>query len=134
MIDDLINLGTTEPHRMFTSRSEYRLSAKNADFRLTPLGIKIGLISSAKMQIINKNYAKLAQARTLTQSLNITTSKKLEVTIAQDGAYRIAFDLLGLTNVGLDKILDIFPELIDIDKKTLFSLHIESSKYSNYLF
>ncbi|WPY00787.1 tRNA uridine 5-carboxymethylaminomethyl synthesis enzyme MnmG [Candidatus Trichorickettsia mobilis] len=137
MIDDLINLGTTEPYRMFTSRSEYRLSvrADNADYRLTPLGIKIGLISSARMQIFNKKYAKLEQARTLTQSLKITTSKleKLGVTIAQDGAYRSAFNLLGLTNVGLDKILDIFPELSNVDKKTLFSLHIES-KYSNYLF
>jgi tRNA uridine 5-carboxymethylaminomethyl modification enzyme len=137
MIDDLINLGTTEPYRMFTSRSEYRLSvrADNADFRLTPLGIKIGLISSARIQIFNKKYAKLEQVRTLTQSLKITTSKleKLGVTIAQDGAYRSDFNLLGLTNVGLDKILDIFPELSDVDKKTLFSLHIES-KYSNYLF
>ncbi|WP_316354619.1 tRNA uridine-5-carboxymethylaminomethyl(34) synthesis enzyme MnmG [Candidatus Trichorickettsia mobilis] len=137
MIDDLINLGTTEPYRMFTSRSEYRLSvrADNADFRLTPLGMKIGLISPARIRIFNEKYAKLEQARGLTQSLKITTSKleKLGVTIAQDGAYRSAFNLLGLTNVGLDKILDIFPELIDVDKKTLFSLHVES-KYSNYLF
>ena len=136
MIDDLINNGTKEPYRMFTSRSEYRLTirADNADIRLTPLIVDLNIVSNERKLIFDRKINLITKYSNILSDLKISSSalNKLGYTVSQDGQYRTATTLLGLPEYGIEKVIDIFPEVGSLDKKIVEYIFF-NSKYSSYI-
>ncbi|MEY3197047.1 MAG: Glucose-inhibited division protein [Pseudomonadota bacterium] len=136
MIDDLVNNGVTEPYRMFTSRSEYRLSlrADNADLRLTPKGIEIGCVSSIRALAFTKKLSSIEKARFALSSESISSSNLISMgfVVSQDGKRRTLLEIFALPHITLESIIEKFPRLKDIDPKILQGIWIES-KYGAYM-
>ena len=87
LIDDLVTKGTEEPYRIMTSRSEYRLLHRqdNADFRLTPIGAKIGLISQARLQEVEEKYEAVRKEVSRLESSGVPGSPALNAMLEAKG-------------------------------------------------
>jgi tRNA uridine 5-carboxymethylaminomethyl modification enzyme len=116
MIDDLTSRGVTEPYRMFTSRAEYRLSlrADNADARLTPVGVELGIVKTERRNRFAAWSEEMIAARDRLQDLKLSPNEAgaLGIRINQDGVRRSAYDLLAYAEIDYARLAGIWPDML----------------------
>jgi tRNA uridine 5-carboxymethylaminomethyl modification enzyme len=136
MVDDLITRGVTEPYRMFTSRAEFRLMlrADNADERLTPKGIALGLVGPTRQTAFVTRESELTQARKLANELALTSAQaaKAGFHVNQDGQRRSALQLIAMPDVGLERVADYWPELKALPQHAKEALEADAL-YAGYM-
>lgn len=136
MLDDLTSRGVTEPYRMFTSRAEYRLSlrADNADVRLTPSGMALGVVGADRRRRFEQWSTEMQVAREKLCSLKLSPNEAASkgIRINQDGVRRSAYDLLAYPDIDFTRLAAVWPELGAFSPRVRDAVEIEAS-YAVYM-
>jgi len=136
MVDDLTSQGITEPYRMFTSRAEYRLSlrADNADIRLTPVGLELGLVGLARKEKFERFINDLSEYRDRLKTFSVTPNEAVKVGLRlnQDGNRRTAYELLSYPDMNVERLVGFWPALSVGGDNVKKAIEIEA-QYAVYL-
>jgi tRNA uridine 5-carboxymethylaminomethyl modification enzyme len=119
MIDDLVSRGVTEPYRMFTSRAEYRLllRADNADQRLTPMGVELGIVGEDRRIAFEDRLDSLIKAKGVVSAEALTPKQMagFGVSVSLDGVRRTPLEVMAFPNVTEQQIGLMAPEFLSFD-------------------
>jgi len=142
LIDDLINKGTEEPYRMFTSRAEFRtlLRQDNADLRLTELSFSIGLASQERMQKTLDKKKGIEKTKELLSTFSLEPEESAHYLLEKNSAPLLqkqkAAQVLLRPNIDLLSMRDAVPRLAhslhNVDTDVLEQTEIQI-KYDVYI-
>ena len=139
LVDDLITKGVTDPYRMMTSRSEYRLVLRqdNADERLTPIGHEIGLIGEGRWQrFCEKQAQKSAELERAARTV-FPPSEKLNAILVSRGTSPVSSgvrlaDLLRRPELDYEALAEIDCDRPEYPQSVFENVEIEL-KYEGYI-
>lgn len=136
MVDDLTSRGVTEPYRMFTSRSEFRLSlrADNADLRLTPIGMALGCVARGRQVSFQRRRQETQRLTDLMSELIVTpqVAASAGIMVNADGNRRNALELLARPDVEFKHLERLWPQLRSFSPRARLQVETDA-KYSVYL-